>query len=187
MGSENAHACAQNARNVKALTFLRMISRSWRWISHSHRTSNRWWNFGLIRECWNQRAVKAGDATHFPQRGRKKLKQTSSACQKADGNCFLWQGKECCGEIHATRDHNNVRSVMRNTKKSCVGPFRKKGVECWHPVYCSSTTMHVRTQALLEHFNWELSDHSPYSPDLAPSDCRQITYLKNWLGSVFQQ
>jgi histone-lysine N-methyltransferase SETMAR len=26
------------------------------------------------------------------------------------------------------------------------------------------------TRALLKHFNWELSDHPPYSPDLAPSD-----------------
>jgi hypothetical protein len=36
------------------------------------------------------------------------------------------------------------------------------------------------TQALLEHFNWELFDHPPYSP---PSDYHLITYLKNWLGS----
>jgi transposase len=41
----------------------------------------------------------------------------------------------------------------------------------------------ARTQALLEHFNWELFDHPPYSPDLAPSDYHLFTYLKNWLGS----
>jgi hypothetical protein len=28
----------------------------------------------------------------------------------------------------------------------------------------------ARTPALLEHFNWELFDHPPHSPDLAPSD-----------------
>jgi histone-lysine N-methyltransferase SETMAR len=28
----------------------------------------------------------------------------------------------------------------------------------------------ARTRALLEYFNWELCDHPPYSPDLAPSD-----------------
>jgi histone-lysine N-methyltransferase SETMAR len=39
------------------------------------------------------------------------------------------------------------------------------------------------TQALLEHFNWELSDHPPYSPGLAPSNYHLFTYLKNWLGS----
>jgi histone-lysine N-methyltransferase SETMAR len=41
----------------------------------------------------------------------------------------------------------------------------------------------ARTRALLEHFNWELFDHHPYSPDLAPSDYRLFTFLKNWLGS----
>jgi transposase len=30
------------------------------------------------------------------------------------------------------------------------------------------------TRALLEHFNWELFDHPPYSPDHAPND-----YMKN--------
>jgi hypothetical protein len=35
------------------------------------------------------------------------------------------------------------------------------------------------TQALLDHFYWQLFDHPPYSPDLAPSDF----HLKNWLES----
>jgi hypothetical protein len=37
------------------------------------------------------------------------------------------------------------------------------------------------TQALPKHFNWELSDHLPYSPDLASSDCYLFTYLKSLL------
>jgi hypothetical protein len=43
----------------------------------------------------------------------------------------------------------------------------------------------ARTSALLEHFNWELFDHPPYSPDLVPSDYHLFTrtYLKNCLGS----
>jgi hypothetical protein len=35
---------------------------------------------------------------------------------------------------------------------------------------------------LLEHLNWEFDD-PPYSPDLALSDYRLFTYLKNLLGS----
>jgi hypothetical protein len=35
---------------------------------------------------------------------------------------------------------------------------------------------------LLEHFNWELFDNPPYSPDLSPSGYHLFTYLKNWLG-----
>jgi histone-lysine N-methyltransferase SETMAR len=43
----------------------------------------------------------------------------------------------------------------------------------------------VGTRALLEHFNWELFDHPPYSPHLAPSDYNLFTRtnLKNWLRS----
>jgi transposase len=41
----------------------------------------------------------------------------------------------------------------------------------------------ARTRALLEHFNWDLFGHPPYSPDLAPSNYHLFTYLKNWLGS----
>jgi hypothetical protein len=42
-------------------------------------------------------------------------------------------------------------------------------------------TMRVRIELLaLEHFNWELSDHPPYIPDLAPSDYHLFTCPKNW-------
>jgi histone-lysine N-methyltransferase SETMAR len=41
----------------------------------------------------------------------------------------------------------------------------------------------ANTRALLEHFNWKLFDHPPYSTDLASSDYHLFTYLKNWLQS----
>jgi transposase len=41
----------------------------------------------------------------------------------------------------------------------------------------------AHTLELLEHFNWELFDHPPYSPNLAPSVYHLFTYLENWLGS----
>jgi hypothetical protein len=41
----------------------------------------------------------------------------TSACQKADITCFLGQETSADSGIHATRDHNNIRSVLRNTKK----------------------------------------------------------------------
>jgi hypothetical protein len=44
--------------------------------------------------------------------------------------------------------------------------------------------MRFCTQLLtLEHFNWELFNHLPYNPDLAPSDYRLFTFLKKWLKS----
>jgi hypothetical protein len=33
-------------------------------------------------------------------------------CQKVDGSCFLGQEWRVDGGIHATRDHNNVRSIL---------------------------------------------------------------------------
>jgi transposase len=45
------------------------------------------------------------------------------------------------------------------------------------------TNTDARTRALLEYFNWELFDHPPSSPDLAPNDYHLFTYLKNWLRS----
>jgi hypothetical protein len=55
------------------------------------------------------------------------------------------------------------------------------GVVLLHDNACLHTAAHTR--ALLEHFNWELFDHPPLSPDLTLSDCHLFTYLKNWLGS----
>jgi hypothetical protein len=43
----------------------------------------------------------------------------------------------------------------------------------------------AHTQALLEHFHWELFDHLSYSSDLAPVDYHLFTYLKNWLRSQY--
>jgi transposase len=57
------------------------------------------------------------------------------------------------------------------------------GLVLFHDNACPHMSTTVHTQALLEHFNWELFDHPPYSPDLAPSDYHLFTYLKNWLGS----
>jgi hypothetical protein len=48
--------------------------------------------------------------THSPNKPEK-FKQTLSACQKADGKCFLGQNTSADGGIHATKDHSNVRNV----------------------------------------------------------------------------
>jgi histone-lysine N-methyltransferase SETMAR len=50
-----------------------------------------------------------------------------------------------------------------------------------HDDICPHTA--ARTRALLEHFDWELFDHPPYSPNLVPNDYHLFTYLKNWFGS----
>jgi hypothetical protein len=54
--------------------------------------------------------------THLPN--KPKIIKKNVGCQKADGNCFLGQESSAVGGIHATRDHNKVRSVLRNTKRN---------------------------------------------------------------------
>jgi hypothetical protein len=106
--------------------------------------------------------------------------ETNVVCQKANGNCFCGgQDRSTDGGINETRGHNNLRSVLRNTKK-LRRVFQKKkrrgmltsGVVLLHDISRPHRATHTR--ALLEHFNWELFEHPNYSPDLAPSD---YTYL----------
>ncbi|GBN10241.1 Histone-lysine N-methyltransferase SETMAR [Araneus ventricosus] len=40
----------------------------------------------------------------------------------------------------------------------------------------------VATTILLQRFGWEVFDHPPYSPDLAPSDFHLFAHMKRWLG-----
>jgi histone-lysine N-methyltransferase SETMAR len=44
------------------------------------------------------------------------------------------------------------------------------------------------TEDLIATFGWEQFDHSPYSPDIAPSDFRVYLHLKTFLdGRRFQK
>jgi hypothetical protein len=125
------------------------------------------------------------DAHTFAKQA-KKFKQPLSACHKADDNSSMTQDRSTDGAIHEIRDRSNARSALQNTRKNCIGPFRKKGrgiltscVVLLHDNARPHTAAHTR--ALLENFNWELFDHPPWSPDPAPSDYCLFTYLKNWL------
>jgi hypothetical protein len=102
-----------------------------------------------------------------------------------DDNYFVGQERSVDGGIHATADRNNVRSVLRNAKKLRRAIRNKRrgkltsGVMLLHDNARPHTAAH--TQALLVHFNWELFDHSSYSPDPAPSDYRLLlTWKTGW-------
>jgi hypothetical protein len=87
--------------------------------------------------------------------------------------------------IHVTEGHNNIRSVLRNTKKLCRAiQNNKHGMLTSSAVFLHDNARpHVstaaRTQALLEHFNWELFDHPSYNPVVTPNDYHLFTYPKN--------
>jgi hypothetical protein len=54
---------------------------------------------------------------HLPNKP-KKFKQTLFARKLTDSNCFLGQVRSAAGAIHATRDYNNIESVLQNTRKT---------------------------------------------------------------------
>jgi hypothetical protein len=65
-------------------------------------------------------------------------------------------------------DHNNVGSVLRSTTNLHSAIQHKMiGVLIYEKPLPHTATC---TRTLLEHFNWELFDHRPDSPDLAQSD-----------------
>jgi hypothetical protein len=110
MGSENAYKTLR-----MALTFLEGDHKDGDgFLNHIVRVTchETWVSFVSVETKEHPKQLMH---THSPKKS-KKFKQTLSACQKADGNCFLGQDRSADGGINATRDHNNVRNVLRNTK-----------------------------------------------------------------------
>jgi hypothetical protein len=90
------------------------------------------------------------DAHTFTKQAAKV--QTNAVCWKAGGNCFLGQEMSADGGIH-TMDDNNVRSVLRNTKRKLGGAIQNKrhGVVLLHENARPHTA--ASTRELLEHYN----------------------------------
>jgi histone-lysine N-methyltransferase SETMAR len=110
------------------------------------------------------------------------FKQTLSARQKSDGNRFLGQERVLVVEF-MQQGTTVISEVYRETVKKLLMAIQKNrrgmlasGVMLLHDNAPPRTD--PCTRALLEHCNWELFDHPPYSPDLALSDYNLFTYLK---------
>jgi histone-lysine N-methyltransferase SETMAR len=72
---------------------------------------------------------------------------------------------------------NKLRRSIRNKRCSLL----TKGIIFLH----DNTRPHTsaRTNALIKLYNWKIFDHTPYSPDLAPSDYHLLTKMKVWLAT----
>jgi len=71
---------------------------------------------------------------------------------------------------------NKIRSSIQNKRRGML----TKGVVLLHDNARPHTA--ARTNALIKLFNWEIFDHPPYIPDLAPSDYNLFTKMKVWLA-----
>jgi histone-lysine N-methyltransferase SETMAR len=86
---------------------------------------------------------------------------------------FMQQGTTVTSEVYC----ETLKKLRRADH-----PEQKK----WNAVFLHDNARSyraARTRALLGHFNWELFDHPPYSPDLAPRDYHLCAYRKNWMES----
>src|SRR5215510_6532798 len=72
---------------------------------------------------------------------------------------------------------NNLQRLIQNKQRLML----TKGVISLHDNARPHTT--ACTNALIKLFNWEIFDHPPYTPDLAPSDYHLFTKMKVWLAT----
>jgi hypothetical protein len=121
----------------------------------------------------NSKSSQSSACTHIDQTSRKRYVPESLVAVFWDRKGmlmvgFMQQGTTITSDVYC----ETLRKLRRDLQTS--------------QIRCSArphTAAH--TQTLLEHSNWELFDHPPYNPDVAPSDYRLFTrtYLKNWLRS----
>jgi hypothetical protein len=96
----------------------------------------------------------------------KNFKQTP-ACQKADGKCSLVMPTadvSCETRIKLFRVIQNKRNGMITSSAALLHDNERPHAD-------------ARPRTLLELFNLELFDLSPYNPDLTPSYYHMFTYL----------
>jgi hypothetical protein len=90
--------------------------------------------------------------THSPNK-LKKFKQTSTRKLRAT---VFWAMKGVLMVKFMQQGTTITSEVYCKTVKTCIGPFRMKGAECPHPVYCSSITMSVHIELLALEHCWRL-------------------------------
>jgi transposase len=93
--------------------------------------------------------------THSPNKP-KKFKQQGKVLMVE----FMQQGTTMTSEVYC-ETLKKLRRAIQNKRGGMLTP----GVVLLHDNLRPRTV--ARTRSLLEHFNWELFDHPPYSPDLA--------------------
>ena len=89
---------------------------------------------------------------------------------------FMAPGTTIMSEVYC-ETLNKLRRLIQN--KWCG--MLTKGVILLHDNVRPHTT--ARTNALIKLFNWEISYHPPYSPDLAPSNYPFFTKMKVWMAT----
>jgi len=88
---------------------------------------------------------------------------------------FMAPGTTITSEIYCEILNKLRRSIQNKQRRMLT-----KGVILLHNAWPHTA---ARTNALIKLFNWEIFDHPPCSPDLAPSDYHLFTKMKVWLAT----
>jgi hypothetical protein len=122
--------------------------------------------------------------THYPNL-LKKFKQT---CASKLIITAFWD-KRGVLMVEFMEKGTTMRSALYyETLKKLCGAIQKNWrgmLTCGVVLFHENARPHTAfsTQALPDHFDWELFDHPPHSPDLSPSDYHLFSYLKIWFES----
>ena len=125
------------------------------------------------------------DVTHQPQQQQQKFKQTLSA-RKIMCTVFwdrygvlLLDYRPNGQTINALVYCDTLQRLRRAIQNKCRG-LLSFGVVLLHDKVRPHTA--CQTTALLQQFRWDIMDHPPYSPDLAPSDYHLFLHMKRFLA-----
>jgi hypothetical protein len=127
---------------------------------------------------------QSNGCTHIHQTSWKSLNRRCLPARKVMATVFwdkkfMQQETTIVSQVHCeTLKENAFRSRVIQNKRSGM---LISSVALLHDNACPHRA--ARTWALMEHFNWELFYHPPYSPDLTLSDYHLFTYPKNWFWS----
>ncbi|GFX44862.1 uncharacterized protein C05D11.1 [Trichonephila clavipes] len=88
---------------------------------------------------------------------------------------FMTHGTTINSEVYS-RTLKKLKRAIQNKRCGLLS----SGVVLLHNNVCPHTA--VRTREVLCKFKWDVFQHPPYSPDLAPSDYHLFTAMKKWLG-----
>ncbi|KAJ4436716.1 hypothetical protein ANN_16848 [Periplaneta americana] len=110
-----------------------------------------------------------------------KLLSEEQKAQQMGAALFFLERYEREGDAFLDQIVTGVRlgcgMAIQNKRRSMLS----SGVIFLHDNTRLHTACHTATK--LQEFNWEVLDHPPYSPDLAPSNYNLFIHMKMWLGS----
>ncbi|PNF33163.1 hypothetical protein B7P43_G13585 [Cryptotermes secundus] len=120
----------------------------------------------LVRECImeNHRVTTAELSSHVLQISRSLLHEIVTEHLLLRKLCARWVPKQLTPEHKTKRMDASIVFLHDNARLH----------------------MARRTASLLQEFSWEVFNHPPYSPDLAPSDFHLFLHLKKFLSGERQ-